>query len=165
MTVLVWCLVVVWLGLALCGFWKGAVRLVFGIGGAVVGAWLALVAGPDLILLLEQYMGPLWLAAVLGYLLPFVLCLALCLAAGWDLERTITTLKMGWLNRLLGAVLAGGAAAVLLTLLLVTASSFSPTWANLCDRSLLAPYLLSLLDLVSDPEGSTPPAAEELIEP
>ena len=40
-----WVLLVLWLGITLSGFWKGAVRIVFGIGGFVVGLWLALVAG------------------------------------------------------------------------------------------------------------------------
>ena len=47
MTVVDWVLVVVWLGLALGGFWKGAVRLIFGGGGLAAGVWLAVVSGAD----------------------------------------------------------------------------------------------------------------------
>ena len=47
MTVLDWGLLIVWLGVALCGFWKGAVRIVFGLGGAIAGIWFAAVAGAD----------------------------------------------------------------------------------------------------------------------
>ena len=148
MNVLDWGLLIVWLGLALCGFWKGAVRLVFGVGGAIFGMWLAWVTGPDLALRVQQYVGPPWLATTLAYLLPFLLSVALCGAAGWGLERTMTALRIGWLNRLVGAVLAGTSAAILLTLLLVTASQISPAWATLCEQSLLAPYLLALLESV-----------------
>ena len=45
MTPLDWVLVVVWLGLTLGGFWKGAVRIIFGGGGLAAGLWLAVVAG------------------------------------------------------------------------------------------------------------------------
>ena len=45
MTVVDWVLIVVWLGLTLGGFWKGAVRMIFGGGGLAVGLWLAVIAG------------------------------------------------------------------------------------------------------------------------
>ena len=64
MTVVDWVLIVVWLGLALGGFWKGAVRIIFGGGGLVAGVWLAVVAGADAQAALEGVLGIPWLAAV-----------------------------------------------------------------------------------------------------
>ena len=83
MTALDWVLVVVWVGVALCGFWKGAVRLVLGIGGGVAGFGLAVVAGPEIADALEPRIGVGWLAAVLGWLLPIAICVGVCVAAGW----------------------------------------------------------------------------------
>jgi membrane protein required for colicin V production len=151
MTVLDWGLLLVWLGVALCGFWKGAIRIVFGLGGAVAGIWLAGVAGPDLTLTLEEHTGSSWLSMLLGYLLPVVTCLVICVAAGWGLERTMKALHLGWLNRLGGALLAGFTAALLLAVVLVYASRYSPMLANLCRSSLLTPYLLMLLELLIPP--------------
>lgn len=142
MTVVDWVLLVVWVGLALGGFWKGAVRIIFTGGGLVVGLWLAVVAGDDAQAALEGVMGVPWLSAVLGRLLLVVLCAGLALLAGWGIERTLTAMRLGWLNRLLGAVLAAVVAAVLLGMLVVVAIQVSPELAALCRESQVAQYLL-----------------------
>lgn len=142
MTVVDWVLLVVWVGLALGGFWKGAVRIIFTGGGLVVGLWLAVVAGDDAQAALEGVMGVPWLSAILGRLLLVVLCAGLALLAGWGIERTLTAMRLGWLNRLLGAVLAAVVAAVLLGMLVVVAIQVSPELAALCRESQVAQYLL-----------------------
>lgn len=142
MTILDWVLIVVWVGLALGGFWKGAIRIIFGGGGLVAGLWLAVVAGADAQAALEGVIGIPWLSAVLGRLLLVVLCAGLCLLAGWGIERTLTAMHLGWVNRLLGALLAGAVAAVLLGLVVVVAIQFSPELARLCRESQVAQYLL-----------------------
>jgi uncharacterized membrane protein required for colicin V production len=141
-TVVDWVLLAVWVGLALGGFWKGAVRIIFMGGGLVVGLWLAVVAGDDAQAALESAMGIPWLSAILGRLLLVVLCAGLALLAGWGIERTLTAMRLGWLNRLLGAVLAGVVAAVLLGMLVVVAIQVSPELADLCRESQVAQYLL-----------------------
>jgi membrane protein required for colicin V production len=141
-TVVDWVLLVVWVGLALGGFWKGAVRIIFTGGGLVVGVWLAVVAGDDAQAALEGVMGVPWLSAILGRLLLVVLCAGLALLAGWGIERTLTAMRLGWLNRLLGAVLAAVVAAVLLGMLVVVAIQVSPELAALCRESQVAQYLL-----------------------
>ncbi len=152
MTVVDWVLLIVWTGLALGGFWKGAVRIIFAGGGLVVGLWLAAVAGDDAQAALESVLGVPWLSAILGRLLLVVLCAGLALLAGWGIEKTLTAMHLGWLNRLLGAVLAGVVAAVLLGMLVVVAVQVSPELAAMCRESQVAQYLLwvseSLLGVV-----------------
>jgi len=118
MTLLDWVLLIVWLGLTLGGFWKGAVRLIFGGGGLVAGLWLAVVAGDDAQAALEGVMGTPWLSAVLGRLLLILLCGGLALLA------------------------AGAVAAILLGFVVVVAIQFSPELAALCRESQVAQYLL-----------------------
>ena len=142
MTVLDWVLIVVWIGLALGGFWKGAVRLIFGGGGLLAGVWLAIVAGADAQAALEGVLGVEWVAAILGRLLLVLLCAGLSLLAGWGIEHTLTSLKLGWINRLFGAALAGFVAAVFLGMVVVVAIQFSPELAQLCRESVVAQYLL-----------------------
>ena len=142
MTFLDWVLVVIWVGLTLGGFWKGAVRIIFGGGGFVAGLWLAVVAGDDAQTALEGVMGIPWLSAILGRLLLVLLCAGLALLAGWGIERSLTAMRLGWLNRLLGAGLAGVVAAVLLGMVVVVAIHFSPELAELCRESQVAQYLL-----------------------
>jgi len=87
MTVVDWVLVVVWLGLTLGGFWKGAVRIIFGGGGLAAGLWLAVVAGADAQAALEGVIGIPWLSAIAGRILLVVLCTGLALLAGWGIEH------------------------------------------------------------------------------
>jgi uncharacterized membrane protein required for colicin V production len=148
MTVVDWVLIVVWLGLALGGFWKGAVRIIFGGGGLAAGLWLAVVAGADAQAALEGVIGISWLAAILGRILLVVLCTGLALLAGWGIEHTLKALHLGWVNRLLGAVLTGLVAAFLLGLVVIVAIQFSPELARHCRESQVAQYLLWLSEML-----------------
>jgi len=107
MTVLDWALLGVWLGFALAGFWKGAVRIVLGLGGLAAGVWIAVAAGGECAALLAPWLGEGWIVAALGRALPAIACIALCLAAGWGISKTLEALHLGWLNRLAGVLLAG----------------------------------------------------------
>lgn len=144
MTPLDWILVILWGGVALSGFWKGAVRLVFGIGGLVVGIWLAIAVGQDLGIALAAHVAPSWIAAALGRVVPILAAVLLFGLAGWGIDRTLKALRLGWLNRLMGAGLAGVAGAILLGVLLVLSLGISPQWAELCQESLLFPYFVEL---------------------
>lgn len=148
MTVVDWVLIVVWLGLTLGGFWKGAVRIIFGGGGLVAGVWLAVVAGSDAEAALAGVIGVPWLAAVGGRVLLVLLCTGLALLAGWGIEHTLKALHLGWVNRLFGAALAGLVAAFLLGLLVIVAIQFSPELARLCRDSQVAQYLLWLSEMM-----------------
>jgi len=138
----------VWLGLTLGGFWKGAVRIIFGGGGFAAGLWLAVIAGSDAQAALEGVIGIPWLAAILGRVLLVLLCTGLALLAGWGIEHTLKALHLGWVNRLFGAALAGLIAAFLLGLLVIVAIQFSPELARLCRESQVAQYLLWMSEML-----------------
>jgi uncharacterized membrane protein required for colicin V production len=151
MTLLDWAMLVVWLGIALSGFWKGAVRIVFGLGGVAAGLWLAVVAGAELELVLDEVIGISWIDASLARLLPILACLLLCLVAGWGIEKTLEALHLRWLNRLAGAVLAGAVGLVLLAILVGTAARLSPEWERWSAGSVLTPRLEALWEMAAVP--------------
>lgn len=153
MTALDWIVLLVWVGIALGGFWKGAVRIVFGVGGLLIGLWLAVALGPEATGWLHGLVGAPWLAATLGYGGLVAASLGVCLLAAWGVDRTLSALRLGWLNRLAGAAVAGAAAALLLALALAAAVRVSPVCRELSQRSVLVPRLLGA---VADDQ---PPAA------
>lgn len=153
MTILDWVLVVVWAGITLGGFFKGAVRLVFTFGGLILGLWLSVVVGPDLAGVLADSVNNEWLAVALAYSIPLVVVTVLCLLAGWGIEKTLEGLKLGCLNRLVGAALAGAAAAVVLTMLLVTAVRLSPELAEFEQRSVLLARAQAAIGLAVEIRG------------
>jgi len=165
MTVLDWALLAVWLGIALSGFWKGAVRIVFGIGGLIAGLWLALALGGDAAALLAGWLGAGWPAAVLGRVLPALTCIALCLVAAWGVDRTLEELHLGWLNRLVGALLAAGAGLILIAVLLGSAVRVSPALRDASDRSALAWRLVRIWERAVGPQaeeaGASSAAADD----
>jgi len=139
-----WILLIIWAGMSLSGFWKGASRLVFGIGGLIAGIWLAVGIGPGLTDTLS--LQPHWVSTLVGFLSPVILTVLVFSLAGWGIERTLKALHLGWANRLMGAALAGAACALLLGVLLVLSLGLSPQWKELCRQSLLFPYLARLAD-------------------
>jgi uncharacterized membrane protein required for colicin V production len=149
MTALDWALLGVWLGFALAGFWKGAVRIVLGLGGLAAGVWIAVAAGGECAALLATWLGEGWIVAALGRALPAIACIALCLAAGWGISKTLEALHLGWLNRLAGVLLAGTVGLVLLALLLGVTLRASPAARGAIERSLLAPRLVAAWELVA----------------
>lgn len=161
MTLLDWALLAVWLGIALSGFWKGAVRIVFGVGGLLAGLWFALALGADVAQMLAGWVGDGWIAGVLGRALPLLACVAVCLIAGWGIDRTLQELHLGWLNRLGGAVLAGGAGLILLAVLLGTAARVSPQVRAAADRSLLASRLVGVWERAVGPQAELAEASSE----
>lgn len=159
MTLLDWVLVIVWAGITLGGFFKGAIRIVFGLGGVAFGLWLSLVVGPDLAVSLTGLVNSEWLTLGLAYLLPLVVVALLCLLAGWGLEKTLEAFKLGCLNRLLGGVLAGAVAAAVLAMLLVTAVGLSPELAAIEERSLLLARVQAAMGWAAQAQEAEAPAA------
>jgi uncharacterized membrane protein required for colicin V production len=162
MTILDWVLVVIWTGITLGGFFKGAVRIIFGLGGVALGIWLAVVVGDDLVIAVANVVDQDWLALGLAYLLPVLLVSGLCLLAGWGMEKALEALKLGCLNRLLGALLAGVAAAAVLAILLVSAVRISPEVAAIEERSVLLSKVQVMMGwAVAAHDAEAPTAADD----
>ena len=66
MTILDFVLVVVWAGITLGGFFKGAIRIVFGLGGVALGIWLSVIVAPDLAVSLTGLVNSEWLTLILA---------------------------------------------------------------------------------------------------
>ena len=107
------------------------------------------------------WVGDGWIAGVLGRALPLLACVAVCLVAGWGIDRTLQELHLGWLNRLGGAVLAGGAGLILLAVLLGTAARVSPQVRAAADRSLLASRLVGVWERAVGPQAELAEASSE----
>jgi uncharacterized membrane protein required for colicin V production len=160
MTALDWVLVVVWAGITLGGFFKGAIRIVFGLGGVALGLWLSVVTGPDLAKSLTGLVNSEWLVLGLAHLLPLIVVVLLCLLAGWGMEKTLEALKLGCVNRLLGAALAGTAAGVVLAVLLVTAVRLSPELAAIEERSVLLAHVRTAMGWAGQEQDAENPELE-----
>lgn len=112
------------LGALAFGGWRGlrtgAMRQVVGLMGAVVGFWVAAVlmdpAGELIVasLGLSERVAP-----VVGFIVVFAAALSALAAVSHVARKTLESLKMGFLDKAVGAVLGGTQAAVLLSILLI----------------------------------------------
>ncbi|MGD8440385.1 MAG: CvpA family protein [Holophagae bacterium] len=157
MTILDWVLVVVWTGITLAGFFKGAIRIVFGLGGLALGVWLSVVTGADVAEMIAAHVPQHVVAVGLGYLVPWLVVSVLCAIAGWGMERALDALGLGCVNRVLGAALAGVAAAVVLGLLLLTVVRLSPEIAAVEHRSVLLEWVERAVEHSVDDADAGPP--------
>mgnify|MGYP001828243319 FL=1 len=97
-----------------------------------------------------------------------VIVTGLCLLAGWGMEKSLEGLKLGCVNRLFGAALAGFAAAAVLAVLLVTAVRLSPEIAELQQRSILlakAQAAIGLAVEIRDDEPGEPSEPQDAAAP
>jgi uncharacterized membrane protein required for colicin V production len=125
------------------------------------GLWLAVALGDEAARLLAEWLGEGAIASVLGRLLPALTCIALCLMAGWGIHRTLEALKLGWLNRLAGALLAGLVGAVLLAVLLGAATRVSPALHEASEGSVLGSRLVALWERAVGPQAGAADASSE----
>jgi uncharacterized membrane protein required for colicin V production len=161
MTALDWIVLLVWTGITLGGFWKGAVRIVFGVGGLLLGVWLAIMLGPEATDWWRQWLGNGWAATVLGHAGLALAAVAVCLLAAWGVDRTVSALKLGWLNRIAGAAVAGVAAALVLALAVAAAVRVSPVCRELSQRSLLVPRLIGAVAAAPQPAAASDASGSE----
>lgn len=161
MTALDWIVLLLWVGITLGGFWKGAVRIVFGVGGLLLGLWLALMLGADATDWWLGWIDARWLAAALGYGGLVAAAAGVCLLAAWGVDRTLLALRLGWLNRLAGAAVAGVAAALVLAIAVAAAVRAVPGCRELSQRSLLVPRLLAAVAVGGQPADAAATAPSD----
>lgn len=94
-------IVVVWMVIE--GLRKGLVAQILSLAGIIVGVALAIAYGEDLALALtinEKY------AAVAGFLIIFIITLIAAAILSFILSKTLSSIGLGWMNRLLGVFFA-----------------------------------------------------------
>lgn len=125
------------------GIWKGVVGLFLPLAGVVVGAWLA---GRYFTALSPWLPLSGWPAQVLAFAIIQVLSLMLAALATFALRKLLSWMMLGWLDRLLGALLGLAAVAVGWSLLLSLLIQLPPLEAPI-RSSPLASLLVDWLPL------------------
>jgi membrane protein required for colicin V production len=128
---------------ALLGLWKGAIRLTFGLLGAIAGVILAghyyrpLAAElwPD---------GAVW-TLVASYVLLLLGTVAVASATGWLVARFLHIILLGWADRVAGLLLGAAAGALVCTVAVALLAWAVPTTQDLINESTLARLLLENL--------------------
>ncbi len=132
------------------GIWTGFSKAVSTLLGAFLGLWVAIHYFPSLSLRLSPFIqDPLWRPLVAFFLMFIIIYLAFVLT-GLFVNRFLRTIKLGWVDRLMGAVVGlvkglvlAGALAFLLTVLL-------PGNSPVLKGSLLYPRLASVAKLLGN---------------
>ena len=131
------------------GLWKGFVRIAFGVAGLAVSLAAALRLAAR---------GPSWFEGVFrSDQLARVLAFALVLAAGllatavlaFLARRLVKSAEIGWIDRLIGALVGVGGGCLAVSGLLVGLTAFLPPGSTVLGESALAPYALVVSDLAA----------------
>lgn len=132
----------------LFGFWRGAIRLTFGVLGLIAGV---ILAGRFSDSLAGEFWpnGHVWASAA-AYALILVVSVVLASMLGWLLARFANIILLGWADRLGGLLLGATIGALVCTLGLALAVWAVPATEEAICESTLARFLLKGLGGVLD---------------
>lgn len=135
------------------GLFRGFVREAIGIVGIFVAAFVANLAAPYTVPTFGRWIGNLPAAAVIIWIVVFILTMFALKRLAIVLERILRAAMLGWVNRLAGGLLGAMSAVLLAALLLAVVAMFGDQVADLpiaqeMKTSRIVPYLHRIVDLV-----------------
>ena len=136
-----WVIVVVILIATLHAASEGFFHQAFGIAGLVVGYLLAVWQYPRVAYRFQPYVNSPWLADILGFMIIFMLVLLVAGIAGRITRWMMQEAGLSFFDRALGAMLGLLKGCLIVAVVLVGMTSFTPTSRWLAGSS-LAPYFL-----------------------
>ncbi len=124
------------------GLFRGFFRTVFSIAGSLAGVALAIVFSRSLGNEVATLFG---LDEVIGRIIAFSAILGGCwiagLLLGFFFRKVMSTLKLGWLDRMLGGILGFFKGAILVAAVLIIMTRF-PNFTPLIEGSCIVPILI-----------------------
>ncbi len=125
--------IVVLLGISLIrGLSKGLISQVIGVAALILGAWAAMLFNKPVgawLATLTDTLDPSVLNTI-SYIVIFIVTMVILGFAGKFLNGCVKLVMLGWLNRLLGAVLAVAGCLLILGLIAILFDSLYGTWAS-----------------------------------
>jgi uncharacterized membrane protein required for colicin V production len=127
---------------AALGLWKGMIQPACTLGALVLGAWAAVMWGPEAAIVLEEFgISGEW-SEVLGFLAIFLGVVVLGALAGAAIVGLLRRVHLRWTDRIAGGALGALAGLLAATVAVLAAASFAPEGKDPVEGSLLAPHVL-----------------------
>lgn len=149
LNVLDWIIIIILLFFLIKSIIRGAAREVFSLLALFLAGFYSckyyIAVSPYLEVLLEQK----WAQSLIAFLLLFLSIYLLVNLAGWLIYKLLKTIRLGFLDRIAGAVIGTAKAYVLASFLIFFISIF-PQSNTILKNSLLSGYTFPFITLVSD---------------
>lgn len=139
-------LIILLIGSAIGGLISGLIKTVFSLAGLILGVILAghyYLSLADYLTFVPTEKGP----PIVAFIIIFLAVMIVATLLGILLTKLVSTVMLGWLNRLGGAVLGLILGAVFLASILAIVGRYADT-AGILSDSLIAPILLDRVSLI-----------------
>ncbi|MDY6950893.1 MAG: CvpA family protein [Thermodesulfobacteriota bacterium] len=123
------------------GIFRGSIREITSIVGVFVGFYGAYTYYPLLASWLSEFIVNQPYLNIISFLLAFIIVFLAVGLVGVILKQLLKGAKLGWSDRILGAVLGSVKAALVVSVLLIPIMTFLPKNHSLIRDSILAPYV------------------------
>ncbi len=132
------------------GFFRGLIREVSGIIGIIAGFYGAATYYPSLMPYVADWIAKPWLAKLICF---FVLFVGIVLFVGFFaflIRKLLSIIFLGWVDRTFGLVFGFFKGVLICSVIFMLLSLFIPGGSRLVKGSHTAPYLIQVVDVLSD---------------
>ena len=149
LNVLDWIIIIVLLFFLIKSIIRGAAREIFPLLALFLGGFYSCKYYVKISPFLESFLSQKWAQNIVAVVALFLSIYLLINLIGWLIYRFIKTIKLGFLDSTIGALI-GMAKAYILACFLILFISLFPQRSNLLKNSLLANYCYPVITLISD---------------
>ena len=147
--VLDWIIIIILLFFLIKSIVRGAAREIFPLLALFLAGFCSCKYSIKISPFLESFLSQKWTQNIVAIAILFLSVYLLVNLAGWLIYKLIKTIRLGFLDRAVGALI-GTAKAYILACFLIFLISFFPQGNNLLKNSVLAGYCFPLITLVKD---------------
>ncbi len=125
------------------GLLKGFVREIASLAGVILGILLANHFQPQVTNYLKTYLPSISVLPLVSFAGIFTAILVLCNLLGWIMKLIFRKVFLGWLDRILGTLLAITKGVIIISLVIVLLTFYFPSSSPLIAGSKLAPWVIT----------------------
>ncbi len=132
------------------GFFRGLIREVSGIIGIIAGFYGAATYYPSILPYVADWIAKPWLSKLICFFVLFVGILILVGSLAFLIRKLLSIIFLGWVDRTFGLVFGFFKGVLICSVVFTVLSLFIPGGSSLVKGSQTAPYLIQVMDVLSE---------------
>ncbi len=132
------------------GFFRGLIREVSGIIGIVAGFYGGVTYYPSVMPYVTDWIAKPWVAKLICFFVLFAGILLVVSLFAFLIRKLLSIIFLGWVDRLFGLVFGSLKGVLICSVLFILLSLFIPDGSRLVKGARSAPYLIQVVDVLSD---------------
>lgn len=139
------------------GFFRGFIKEIFSLAGALAGFYIACIYFTDAAALLVRWAPVLPYVNVIGFIAIFITVFVLVSLLGAGIKYLLNIVFLGWVDRIFGVVFGAAKGILIGAMVLLGLTAFAPQVASMITSSSLAPDVTRISEKMI---GIVPPAVK-----